>query len=464
MEAPPPPSRTPLSPRNHLGLIASLIVLATPSAHSTTDYLLAEGPATGSLELEETSYDGFGTDNGFGSRFSGVFSKEGGPLRRQLRKTFPTLHEMFAGAEISLRPRTYYRYVRKPGGAKQEAFATGGALEFQSGWWQDTLQFGFAGYATQELYGPSGRGGSGLLSPGQDSISVLGELWAKAQWEDLSLQVGRSDINMPYINRNDSRMIPQTFEFAALFYKPCDELQMGIGHITQIKERDSDEFISMSKKAGVMGPSRGVTTAGLRWEHQNSLELVIFNHYGWDTYNTFYTELQWGAPGLYLPVDWRIALQFTDQRSVGDELLGEVDTQQLGAKIATSWNGFLVSLSATKTSNDGTVGVRNDWGGSPSYLSSMVSDFDRPGEFAGRLSVQTDLHRLTEGLSAALSVATGETDHGPDQRSQEELDLTLDYNSPHLDGLWLRVRGAWHDRGGENTEDYRMILNYERSF
>ena len=38
-----------------------------------------------------------------------------------------------------------------------------------------------------------------------------------------------------------------------------------------------------------------------------------------------------------------------------------------------------------------------------------------------------------------------------------------------LNGLWLRARAAWLDRdetpaGGGDVTDYRLILNYERSF
>lgn len=443
---------------------ATVLILAlSQPLGAATDYLLSESPATGSLKQQGTSYGAFGAEDGFGGRF-GALLREGGPLRHHLRQRYPSLHELFAGAEISLRPRSYYRYVRKPGGIEQEAFATGGAFEIQSGWWNETLQFGLAGYTSQELHGPTGRGGTGLLTGDQDSISVLGELWARAKFDAFTLQAGRSDINLPYLNRNDSRMIPQTFEFAGLRYAPRKGLRLGVGHFSQVKQRDSDEFIPMSEAAGIMGPSRGVTTAALHWDASESLDLAVFNHYGWDTYNTFYTELQWHGPGLRLPVDWKVGFQFTDQHSVGDELLGEVDTQQYGAKFAAQYKRALITLAVTKTSNHGSAGVRNDWGGSPSYLSSMISDFDRPGELAGRLTVQTDLSPLVPGLSTAVSMGAGDTDHGPDQRRQEELNLTLDYKPPGVENLWLRVRGAWNDRDGDQTEDYRAILNYERTF
>ena len=155
--------------------------------------------------------------------------------------------------------------------------------------------------------------------------------------------------------------------------------------------------------------------------------MAVFNHYGWDTYNVFYSELQWHGPDLRLPVEWRASLQFTDQHSVGDELAGDCDTQNYEVKIAAQYKLVLVTL-------------------------------------AGRLSVQTDFSHLLEGLSAVASVGAGETGHGLDQRDQEELDITLDYKTPCLDGLWLRVRGGWRDRDGNRTEDYRAILNYERTF
>jgi len=63
------------------------------------------------------------------------------------------------------------------------------------------------------LYAPEDRDGTLLLEPGQDGYTVLGEAFADIRIIDgLNLTIGRRGIDTPFINRNDSRMTPNTFE------------------------------------------------------------------------------------------------------------------------------------------------------------------------------------------------------------------------------------------------------------
>ena len=71
---------------------------------------------------------------------------------------------------------------------------------------------------------------------------------------------------------------------------------------------------------------------------------------------------------------------------------------------------------------------------------------------------------MMPGLSGLVSFAHGETEDDDKFPDQDELDLTIDYRAPWLEDLWLRVRGGWRDRDGDLTEDYRVILNYEKTF
>ena len=59
-------------------------------------------------------------------------------------------------------------------------------------------------------------GGTLLLKPGQDPIAVLGEAWAKLRYADQVLTGYRQLINVGYVNPQDNRMVPNTFEAAML--------------------------------------------------------------------------------------------------------------------------------------------------------------------------------------------------------------------------------------------------------
>ena len=72
---------------------------------------------------------------------------------------------------------------------------------------------GAALYTAQRLYGPQDRDGTLLLKPGQHGYTVLGQIYGKVKlFEDHFLNLYRYEYNTPFINKNDSRMTPNTFE------------------------------------------------------------------------------------------------------------------------------------------------------------------------------------------------------------------------------------------------------------
>ncbi|NIP93385.1 MAG: OprD family porin, partial [Akkermansiaceae bacterium] len=109
------------------------------------------------------------------------------------------------------------------------------------------------GYTSQELYGPSSRPGSGLLNEEKGSINTLGQLYLLGTWDRFSARVYRQDLDLPYVNRHDSRMIPKTFEAYVVKGKPIEGLTVGAAHISQIKDWDESGFTSMAEHAGVKG-------------------------------------------------------------------------------------------------------------------------------------------------------------------------------------------------------------------
>jgi len=66
---------------------------------------------------------------------------------------------------------------------------------------------------SQPAYAPDSRDGTGLLGPGQTSITVPGQAWAQLRYKDYVLLTGhRQLVNQGWVNPQDNRMIPNTFE------------------------------------------------------------------------------------------------------------------------------------------------------------------------------------------------------------------------------------------------------------
>ena len=65
--------------------------------------------------------------------------------------------------------------------ARVEAWALGGALSYQSGWFLDHFSVGAVLYTSQRLYGPDDRDGTLLLKPGQQGYTVVGQLYGRVK-------------------------------------------------------------------------------------------------------------------------------------------------------------------------------------------------------------------------------------------------------------------------------------------
>ena len=76
---------------------------------------------------------------------------------------------------------------------------------------------GAVGYTSQPLYAPDDKDGTTLLAPGQEGITVLGQAYGQLRYRDYALLTGyRQMVDDGYVNRQDNRMLPNTFERAVL--------------------------------------------------------------------------------------------------------------------------------------------------------------------------------------------------------------------------------------------------------
>lgn len=191
-----------------------------------------------------------------------------GPFARAFREhvqasvLFPRLKErlkdlppFFRDTSLALHFRSVFFDTWKLDDSHQEAWAAGGWLAYESGWLADTLQVGATLYTSQPLYAPDDRDGTQLLKPGQQGYGVVGQAYARLRAADHTVTLYRQALTLPYVNINDSRMTPNTFE-GVVVQGRLPWLHYGVGYLTKMKPRDSDEFHPMSVVAGVPRATR----------------------------------------------------------------------------------------------------------------------------------------------------------------------------------------------------------------
>jgi hypothetical protein len=395
-------------------------------------------------------------------------------LLPRLKSSLAHLPPFFADAHVNFKARTYYFRDRDGDDDFQEAWAGGGGLWIESGWRKETFKIGAEFFTSQPIVAPPNRSGSDLLAPEQKGYSVLGLAYAKLKYRKHLFTAFRQRLDLPYVNADDSRMTPRTFEGYTLFGSFPDlphggTLRYTGGYLTKTKDRTDDRFRSMSESAGASGGDRGMAYGGLYFDFGDGRNIGALDYFVPDVLNIAFAEGSW----LTRPAEgWEIKLQaqFTHQQSVGeDRLTGDAFASWgLVGQAAVSHASGILAAMLSYTDRGGEL--QNPFGSSPSFLSIMQADFDRAREVGWGLVLTYDFAEIgATGLSAFAVYAEGyraiDPASGRRLPDRREFDLTFDYHLKEglFRGFWLRARASILNIDGErkSNNQVRVILNYD---
>ncbi|MFA5180568.1 MAG: OprD family outer membrane porin [Syntrophales bacterium] len=371
--------------------------------------------------------------------------------------------------KFDLNIRSYYIKRSYSIASPQESLAIGGWLGYRTPWWHN-LMAGVTVFTSQGLiFTDPDKGGAGILGPQQNGYTALGDAYLKGKVSKTELTVFRQELDTPFINPHDSRMTPNTFEAYTLTSKDIPLFTLLVSHVAKIKPWTDTSFESMSEAAGVAGTNEPVTMAGVVFEPASNYKLNLWEYYCNNLMNIIYArgDGEWKYSG---DLAFVTSLQFLNQQDVGNALAGSFNTGMFGVQETVKWKGWGVTFAYTATSSDHDI--INPWAGYPGFTAMIVKDDDRAGENTWLAGLSYDFSTLgINGLSAFSNFANSSTPKtGPHvSPSQNELDFTVDYRFQKLlDGLWIRLRTAFitqdKSMGGQDMQDYRVIVNYRIPF
>ena len=387
------------------------------------------------------------------------------PAFREERRTWPAF---FRDTEVTLHFRSFYFNRQKSDDTFNEAWALGGWVQYASGWLLDTFAIGGVYYTSLPAYAPDTRPGTLALTPGQDAIGTFGEAWAALRYKEYALLKGyRQRVDEGYVNSQDNRMVPNTFE-AVTLSGHVEWARYDVGYLWKIKPRDSNDFISMSSQAGARGSDEGLILAAITLTPIKDLLLYAATYYVPNVFNTAFAKMEYKIP-LTADLALQVGLQFTDQRGVGDDRIGSFSTWNVGTGARLLWRGLSLGVATHFTGAD--ANISSPYGSWPGYLSLMVTDFDRAREKAVGIGLKYDfggtlLPFQVPGLSVYMAYAQGMDRVNPTTGgglpTTREGNLDIIYNVPFLKPLQLRFRNGYVDQGGPKVvKDFRLIVNYE---
>jgi hypothetical protein len=404
------------------------------------------------------------------------------PLLRQyvpgLAEGMKDLPAFVRDTEINVHFRTFYFNRQNSDFTANKAWAGGGWLEYKSGWLGDVFRVGAVGYTSQPLYAPDDRDGTLLLGPDQDSLLVLGQAYAQLRYQHYALLTGyRQLVNEGYVNPQDNRMIPNTFEGATLA-GVVGAIGYDVGYLTAMKTRNSEDFVNMAKVAGVPDHNRGLLLTSLTFNPDEGpdalaplkgLTVYAGNYLTFDTLNTAYLNPEYTRA---LTDKWsaQLGIQYTDQRSVGSGFLGDFSTWNVGARVQVNWREL--SLFAAMSATGPDAALRTPYGIWPGYLSLIELDFDRANEKAWGVGATYNWAGTTfkdvklPNLSVLLFYAQGRDALTPTTGARlptrHEGDLDIIWKPPWVKGLQLRFRNIYVGQEAPRLlQEFRIILDYE---
>ena len=364
--------------------------------------------------------------------------------------------------------RSFYQNQDFDESAEREDWAGGGWLSVVGSYWDSRIKFAVTGYTSQKLFADDDKADTGSLQPGHEGYSTLGEVYGSLTLDKVAIQVGRYAVNLPYVNKADIRMIPQTFQGAQAIYTLNTSWSVGGGVLTDIKARTSTGFDSMYAKAG-LDKNENVYMAGSLYQPEPGTQLGLYSLHAPDFHNGMFVAL---SKRITLDTDKYIQFsgQYTRQESIGNELDGDFSVDHYGGRV--TWKKDWYSGSMAYTDYPEQDRIRRPWGSSPGYTSIMINDFDRPEESAWLIGGTVDFTSMgAPGISANVKYVIGDT---PDcgmsaSPDRDEANINLKYApaASKLAGLVLQLRFGWGWEeetcvGGDDDDvtEVRFVINY----
>jgi hypothetical protein len=418
----------------------------------------------------------------------------GAPLAHYARAQLDPSDPFLKDAAVGFNALTFYMNQednsKPPDSTVKEAWALGGKLYARSGYWRETLQLGASYYFSVPLYAPDDKDGTNLLGPGQSTISVLGELYARLKFQNHTLTLGRQEIDMSYkrpsgvrsnrgdityVARFDNRMVPVTYEAALLGGQFDDSLNYYVGLVNKDKVGNSEDFSHVGQAIGASGSDADMWMGGVQFAPMKDFWLQGWYHHVSDVIGIGFLDADYVlrlSEKSYL----RLAGQYTDQRSVGANALtgSSFSTSQAGAY---GEYGFeFVTLYGVYEKTGSGADIRFPFSTGPNYTQQETRTFSRAHESAWQLGIGTDLGRAASGLSSYFDVTSGKgainPSTGASLADEIEYDLgvvwMLKQKGSFFDGFRARFRYGWvtdqTSAGDKQSTDLRIDVNLPISF
>lgn len=380
------------------------------------------------------------------------------------------LKDMFSQGSVSGELRSFY-YDRDFDGdqTEREDYATGGLFGYKSAALKG-VSFGLT-FATandtgssdsKAVYGLLAKDGSG----NHDSVTRIQEAYVQGQWFDTTIKYGGQMLNTPFMNGNDIRLLPKSYKGASVINKSINNLELQGYYVTGYMGWADDDYMDMSESVNTAADDNNPMLIGGA-KYKLPVSALDASVEGWVysmsdvmdmTYYKFTAAKQLGN------YKFSVTPTYFKQKSKGDELGGELDSDQLGLVAGASAYGVSLNAFYAKT---GDTDLLTPWGDSRVINQQVLaSQYAKEEAIAAMLGY--DFGQLgVKGLSAYVFYGVyNAPEISGKSTDADEIDYNVQYDFGKnfggiLDGFSVRARYAVIDnKDSDDYTDTRIYLKY----
>lgn len=378
------------------------------------------------------------------------------------------IDESFIAGDVSGKIRLGYISQNNEASGDSYATALGGQLKYETKPWND-VKLGAAAYVSEKLHFASGNGER--LSPdffdaNGDSFVYLGEAYIDYSASDITLRAGRQLIETPFVESDDIRMLPNSFEAAMATYSGIEKTTVVAGYAQRWAGYDSptghNDSLNEFKKFGENHDSSGLYLLGMTNESFEGLALQ-----GWLYLIDKYSDIAYADATYTLKMDETSGAEFCAQYALFDENKDSngnatgIDGHVYGAGVNV--NVAMVTLGAAynRTANDNEKFITNGLGGGPYYTSMEEMTIDGMIDakaYSG--TVMLDLAAVgAEGL--CVTAAVGVFKSAPMDAKVREFDIAATYGvskTISCDASYAKIEDRNYNFNSGNNAGYSRFL------
>jgi len=381
-------------------------------------------------------------------------------------------------ASVELRNFYMNRDFRESGASQSKAdeWAQGFIMKIESGYTEGPVGFGLdaVGLLGIKLDSSPDRSGTGILQRDRESKRAQDDygsagLTAKAKLSNTTLHVGTLQPIIPVVMRNDSRLLPNTYQGAWLQSKELDGLTLDAGKLTDISYRDSSDSEEMTVfNGGARNIVLGSTKTSDEFlfaggKYQFSPELTASYYYGgldgiYKQHNTQLVHIMPLGESQSFKTDLRYVRSTDDGGS-------NVDNDAFGALFTYKIGGHGFTGGYQKMSGD--TGFAYISGGDNMLINLLqINDFGNQDEKSWQVRYDYDFAALgMPGLTLMTRYVSGDNVNlaagGEGEEWERDTDIAYVVQNGPLKNFGMKVRNATvRSNFGSDLNETRLILSY----